>query len=182
MNSDSSGPFWTFAAAQICDGKPGGDTQVQDIFKYLLFFPNKFWFCLICPSCTLSGFQVSDWKVPCFNRRSRQCELDFIMFSPLNLPKFVSKILHQIFDSEVANGGNRHFPFRTHTQSIRLGVCGCLGKDFIFAYVRGISKSAYALGTFLSFLSFHLPHLILSQVCESIETKACFSHCCFTNK
>ena len=149
INSDSSGPFWAFAAPQICDGKPGGDTQVKDIFKFLSLFYNKFWFFLICPSCALSEFQVSDRKVPCFNRRSRQCELDSIMLFCIDNDRFPQsakkkfKYLHQIFESEVANGGNRHFPFKTHTQSILLGVSECLGKYFIFADVRGISKSAY---------------------------------------
>ena len=88
INSDSSGPFWAFAAAQICDGKPGGDTQVKDIFKFLSLFYNKFWFFLICPSCALSEFQVSDRKVPCFNRRSRQCELDSIMLFCIDNDRF----------------------------------------------------------------------------------------------
>ena len=123
--------------------------RLKTFSSFSLYFTTNFDFFLICPSRALSEFQVSDRKVPCFNRRSRQCELDSIMLFCIDNDRFPQsakknfKYLHQIFESEVANGGNRHFPFKTHTQSILLGVSECLGKYFIFADVRGISKSAY---------------------------------------
>ena len=144
INSDSSGPFWAFAAPQICDGKPGGDTQVKDIFKFLSLFYHKFWFFLICPSCALSEFQVSDRKVPCFNRRSRQCELDSIMLFCIDNDRFPqsAKICFKYLNQKLQTGetGTSHLKL---TQSILLGVSECLGKYLIFADVRGILKSAY---------------------------------------
>ena len=137
-----------FQTTQDQERGMNGPASLLHSWHWVLFY-NKFWFFLICPSRALSEFQVSDRKVPCFNRRSRQCELDSIMLFCIDNDRFPQsakicfKYLHQIFESEVANGGNRHFPFKTHTQSILLGVSECLGKDFIFADVRGISKSAY---------------------------------------
>ena len=153
--------------------------RLKTFSSFSLYFTTNFDFFLICPSRALSEFQVSDRKVPCFNRRSRQCELDSIMLFCIDNDRFpqsakkISNICIKYLNQKLQTGetGTSHLKL-IHNPSC--WVCLNVQANILFLQMLEVYQS--------QLMSFYLPHSILSQVCESIETKASFSNCCFTNK